>query len=240
MKNNLKARIYSVPTARFIGETPEPPELTIEQVQSFIKKTPDALGSIVTDDVIVKALDGNKALNDSLFDKRVTSAIKTYEQTYKDTKLPEIIEARYKELHPDESAESIELREMRAELEASKRNLAREGLSKIALTKLGETKVDGAGLLESFVIGETEEETTSNVANLMKVIDIIAKAEAKKIAGAEYGREDVDEDGKPIPNPNKTEIDKLITEMDEHIKNGKTQEAVKIQMKIHRLRQQAK
>lgn len=230
---NLKED-YAIPTTNFVGDDEG---LTIEQIQGFVKEKPEVLSDLITDDLIVKTLETKKDLASSIFDRKVSDAVKTFENNFKDKKLPELVEERYKELHPDESEESKQIRELTAKLEQAELEKHREKMSKIALTALTESGIEGISILEPYVIGSTEEETISTVKNITSLIETIAKAEAKK-GMKTIGRDDAGDDGGD--GGDSDTLKSLNEQYQKAVEAGKTMDAIKLLSKIHKYEQEHK
>ena len=140
-------------------------------------------------DYLTNTEDGKKLL-DSKSDSRVTQGI----ETWKKNNLDALVNAKIKELYPEDDPKDIEIAQVKAELEAMKRESARKDLTNKALTIANEKGLP-VELIDYFV-GSDEKTTTDNIGKFEKAFnDALGSAVQKKLKDGSY----VPPEGDPEP-----------------------------------------
>lgn len=135
----------------FLAENKDKPE-----VQTFVKGLAKDNFSLDLVKDFVKDGEGKKWLQ-SETDRVTTKGIETWKQN----NLDGIVDAKIKELYPDESEDSKLLKKLQADLDAEKQARVREGLRNKALSTASEKNLPTN--LVDFFLGQDEESTVANL-----------------------------------------------------------------------------
>lgn len=172
-----------------------------EEVQAYLK----GLKTVSIDDVkgfLESNEEGKKFLGREK-DKFFTKAL----ETWKENNLNSLVDARVKELYPDESEEQRQIKQLKQEIDKINKEKQRETLTNKALTYVTEKGLPTN--LVPYFLGEDEEGTFKNLGELETVFsETISKAVAEKFK--ESGR-DVTKGGDP--QPQNTDIASLANEL---------------------------
>ena len=115
-------------------------------------------------------------------------------ETWKNNNLDNLVNAKIKELYPDDDPKDIELAKIKSELEAMKRESVRKDLTNKALTIANEKGLP-IDLVDYFV-GADEKATTDNLSKFEKAFNsAIGSAVEKKMKDGSY----VPPEGDPEP-----------------------------------------
>lgn len=127
-----------------------------DDVANYIKGflTPDRVSAFLESD------DGKKIIQPKL-DSFATKAIQTHDEKFKLNELPKLVEAKYKELHPEADPKDNEIAALKAQFENMQKTAAREKLTNFALKTAQEKKLPSS--LIRYFIGEDEETTIKNL-----------------------------------------------------------------------------
>jgi hypothetical protein len=116
----------------------------------------------------VKLVKGNELVQ-SVFQSELSTMNERYQKKYQEEKLPGIIEDEVKKRNPAKSPLELEMAQLRAELEGTKKEAKRKELAALAIKQAAEKGLP-TDLIDRF-IGEDEESTAKNIELLGGVFE---------------------------------------------------------------------
>jgi hypothetical protein len=161
--------------------------------------------------------------------------VKASRKKFEEEELTGLVEAKYKELHPDDEDNS-EIKKLTTKIEKLEAKDKRNTLLKSAMEVVNDAKIpfNKPELLE-LLIGEDEKTTADNINLLAEIHNEAVGKAVKEALGEGNGRED-DE----LPPGAKKEIDSLEKQYDEAKKSKNTLDMIRIKNQIAQKRQAAK
>jgi hypothetical protein len=222
----MDKKYYALPKNYRVGENDEIPA---EKLQKYLKENFDkvkpTLLEVLPDEAVIEKLNSNEQLLQQVTDRRVTQAIKTFEENFKKEKLPAIIEKELKKRNPELTPEQIKIKELEEKIKQTELEAKRNKLISLALKKLSEEKVLPEGndlLVELMFQAPTYDE--NELETRLKILTTVIRTTAEKIAQEkfkQFGRGEPPEKGGELNSE-----EEFKKEYEELIKAGKTQEAV--------------
>jgi hypothetical protein len=124
-----------------------------------------------------------KKLYQPEIDRQVSKALETFQAKTMPEKIKEAVEAKIKELNPEETPEQKRIRELEERQKQLEKQNQRERLKNYALKLLTEKKLDAlTGNIDIFIVGDTEEEVRAKIEAVETAINpIVEKAIKEKI-----------------------------------------------------------
>ena len=190
-------------------------DLTFKDIQEWVKSNPDSkeykdfLAAQLQ--AFLKSENGQtflfseegKTLYKPEIDRRVTQAIKTYEEKTVPAKIKEAVDAKLKEINPEESPLEKRMRAIEEENTALKNQAKKDRLSKLFTKKCAEAKLTPFANFSDSFLGEDEEATLSNFVQLQKTVqEVINEAVKEKLEPRDLDNRDlVDENAPGFKDP---------------------------------------
>jgi len=182
-------------------------ELTLKDIEEWFKTKVDdkdakkylsdyALEFIKTEDGITFLLsDAGKPLYKKETDRVASKAIDTFKEKTMPGLITEQVDAKVKELNPEETPEQKRIREQDERIKKLEKQGKKDRLSKVVVTKLSAAKFNPLVDLSDRLIGDDEEQTLANIMMLETGINAIVEAAIKeKLTPREPGHKITDGD----------------------------------------------
>lgn len=144
--------------------------------------------------------EGKKFLR-SQADAMINQGIETFKEKTMPGLIKEAVDAKVKEINPDETPEQKQIREANDRIERLEKEKTTEKLEKLALQTLTNAKLSGFSNLMSLLVGADEAETIGNIEKLEKAVKAIVEDKVKEALPGRTPRESIQDKDPNFKNP---------------------------------------